>query len=138
MKVEGLENILRLTHTRKVFDEEVTDGLNDFGLEWRDDTRANVDVDTGNLRSSVFFDGVKKWGGSYKVTVGSNVDYASPYEYGHRQEVGRYVPALGKRLVQPYVKGSYVFTKSFQRMEKTLTDTLEEAGERACRRLSGD
>lgn len=35
--------------------------------------------------------------------VGTNVEYAPYVEFGHTQEPGRYVPAIGKRLVKSYV-----------------------------------
>ena len=35
--------------------------------------------------------------------IGTNVKYAPFVELGHHQEVGRYVPAIGKRLVNDYV-----------------------------------
>ena len=39
-------------------------------------------------------------------------------DYGHRQEPGRYVPALGKRLVKSWVEGKYMLTKSELELEK--------------------
>ena len=37
------------------------------------------------------------------VYIGTNVYYAPYVEFGHTQEPGRYVPAIGKRLVSSYV-----------------------------------
>lgn len=37
--------------------------------------------------------------------IGTGVEYAPYVEYGHHQEPGRYVPAIGKRLVASYVPG---------------------------------
>jgi len=36
--------------------------------------------------------------------VGSDADYAPYVEFGHAQEPGRFVPAIGKRLVAGSVK----------------------------------
>ena len=36
--------------------------------------------------------------------IGTNVKYAPFVELGHHQEVGRYVPAIGKRLVKDWVE----------------------------------
>jgi hypothetical protein len=41
----------------------------------------------------------------YVVVVGTNVHYAPYVEFGHHQEPGRFVPALGKRLKASYVEG---------------------------------
>ncbi len=43
-------------------------------------------------------DGVEK-----AVYIGTAVEYAPAVEFGHKQEVGRYVPAIGKRLVSANV-----------------------------------
>lgn len=63
--------------------------------------------------------------------------YAPFVHEGHRQEVGRYVPALGKRLVQPFVKGkpwlkwtvdatkNEVNTFFKRAVEKTLEETAK-------------
>jgi len=51
---------------------------------------------TGRLKSSIQ---VKV--GDMEATVGPTVDYAPYLEYGTRASPGRYVPAIGKRLVNP-------------------------------------
>lgn len=58
-------------------------------------------VNTGNLRSSI----THRKGDDHTEIVGTAVEYAPYVEYGHHQEPGRYVPALGKRLVAEYVPG---------------------------------
>lgn len=40
--------------------------------------------------------------GTLTLYLGSNVEYAPYVELGHAQEVGRYVPAIGKRLVNSF------------------------------------
>lgn len=51
---------------------------------------------------------VTKDGDTYKITLSNGVHYASYVEYGHTQEVGRYVPQIGKRLVNPWVHGQFM------------------------------
>lgn len=51
---------------------------------------------------------VAKKGTAYEIYVFNSVNYASYVEYGHRQEPGRYVPAIGKRLKNSWVKGSFM------------------------------
>lgn len=58
-------------------------------------------VDTGNLRNSITHQHVDE----KTVAIGTAVSYAPPVELGHVQEVGRYVPAIGKQLVTPFVPG---------------------------------
>ena len=50
---------------------------------------------------------VGKRGSEYFITLRNNVKYASFVNDGHRQEVGRFVPAIGKRLVNGWVNGQY-------------------------------
>lgn len=58
-------------------------------------------VDTGRLRGSI----THQMGDMETEYVGTNVEYAPFVELGHDQEVGRYVPAIGKRLVASHVDG---------------------------------
>lgn len=56
-------------------------------------------VDTGNLRNSI----THQMEGDRTVVIGTPVEYAPYVELGHHQQPGRYVPAIGKRLVKDYV-----------------------------------
>lgn len=67
-----------------------------------------------------------KFGNNYIVVVENPVKYASYVEYGHRQEPGRYVPALGKRLKASWVEGKYMLTISEKELESQLPTLLEE------------
>lgn len=58
-------------------------------------------VDTGNLRDHI----THQADGYDTMLIGSNVEYAPYVELGHHQEPGRYVPALGRRLVASWVDG---------------------------------
>lgn len=130
---EELEKIGRLG---EVFDEEITKEMNDMGLAWRDDIRVNINNVTGDLARSTKFEGTEKVGGNFLATISNNLDYAEHYEYGHRQEVGRYVPAIGKRLVKSFVPGKYIFRKARQRAKAGLPKRIKLAIKRAEDRLS--
>lgn len=48
------------------------------------------------------------------VRTGTNKKYARPVEHGHVQTPGRFVPAIGKRLVRDFVPGKpYLFPAFF-------------------------
>lgn len=66
---------------------------------------------------------VDKDGKYYKIVIINQVEYAMYVEYGHRQEPGRYVPALGKRLKASWVKGQFMMTKS-EREVKAIADRI--------------
>ena len=63
--------------------------------------KMNCPVRTGNLRNSITH---KVADDGKSVAIGSAVQYSMFVELGHIQEVGRYVPAIGKRLKKPYVE----------------------------------
>lgn len=58
-------------------------------------------VKTGNLKNSITHQQTDE----VTETIGTNVSYAPYVELGHHQTPGRYVPAIGKRLVADYVAG---------------------------------
>lgn len=60
-------------------------------------------VDTGRLRASITHQ--RSTAEVNTEIIGTNVTYAPYVELGHNQEVGRYVPAIGKRLVASHVDG---------------------------------
>lgn len=72
---------------------------------------------------------VSKIGNSYKITLSNGLKYAEYVNYGHRQEVGRYVPAIGKRLVKPWVEGQYMVEKSINQAEAVLPDVCKRKTE---------
>ena len=63
--------------------------------------------------------------------VGYGAEYAPHVEFGHRQNVGQYVPKLGKRLVQGYVPGQHFFRRAVAEtkgeMGRVLKKVIEEA-----------
>ena len=51
---------------------------------------------------------VRHVGKFYEVTIKNCVSYASYVELGHRQQPGRFVPVLGKRLKNGWVEGQFM------------------------------
>lgn len=68
---------------------------------------------------------VNKVGDVYQVEVVNPVHYASYVEYGHRQEPGRFVPAIGKRLVNSWVDGVFMLTLSEKDLEEIAPKIIE-------------
>lgn len=64
-------------------------------------------------------------GNSYTVEIVNPVEYASYVEFGHRQTPGRYVPAIGKRLVKSWVNGQFFLTISEQELENLAPGALQ-------------
>lgn len=63
----------------------------------------------------------------YGMQLVNPMHYASYVENGHRQTPGRYVPAIGKRLVNKLVEGQFFLKKSeeaFRSVAPTVVQTL--------------
>lgn len=94
IKMDNRKQILELT------DEAINNALQIVGNKAADYAAGLAPVKTGNLKNSI----TSEVNESEKaVYIGTNVDYAASIEFGHHQEVGRYVPAIGKRLVNEFV-----------------------------------
>lgn len=61
-----------------------------------------------------------------KGTIGYTVEYAPHVEYGHRQNVGQYVPRLGKSLKAPYVEGQHFLSQEAKAGQAVLTRRVGE------------
>ena len=57
-------------------------------------------VDTGRLHNSITHQQISE----DTEAIGTDIPYAPYVELGHNQQPGRYVPAIGKRLVADHVK----------------------------------
>jgi len=68
---------------------------------------------------------IKHNGNLLIVEIVNPVEYASYVEYGHRQTVGRYVPELGKKLKQGWVRGQFMLTISEQEIQNIAPKVLE-------------
>ena len=85
-------------------------------------------VDTGLLRDSITHAYNDESDHEVVLLVGTNVYYAPYVELGHRQQPGRFVPKIGKRLVKSYVNGKPFLRPAFenhrQEIEKIILDAL--------------
>jgi hypothetical protein len=60
------------------------------------------------------------------IDVGSALKYIQPLEEGHTQEVGKYIPALGKKLKKAYVPGRHMIRDGLTIAENRLEDKLQQ------------
>lgn len=72
------------------------------------------------------------------IEVSNNVFYASYVEYGHRQTPGRYVPAIGKRLVNNWVDGKFMLRISTQEVRAVADNIAKKHLEEFIRRQLSD
>lgn len=66
-----------------------------------------------------------------RASVGYVAEYAPHVEFGHRQNVGQFVPPLGKRLKAPYVPGQHFFRPCVERARSNFRRRIREAVEEA-------
>ena len=83
-------------------------------------------VQTGRLRASITStissQPVPPW-----AKVGTNVKYAPYVEFGHKQKVGRYVKAIGKRLVNPMAPAYPFLFPAYEAMKSKIDELLDKA-----------
>ncbi|OXZ29149.1 hypothetical protein B9N49_00575 [Finegoldia magna] len=125
-KIDGLdEELLKIKEFTKALDKEIVEELDDAGVDWRDDLRVNIHKVSGELADKTNLIDAKKKGNTFTVGVSNNLEYAEDYEYGHRQEVGKFVPAIGKRLKKSFVKGQCTFRKAKIKHKKIILERVK-------------
>ena len=125
--VEGLDELLKaLGGIGEVLDTGIRTILNDSADDVVDKTKKRTNVITGKLQKSWEHKEVKKENNNYTVEIGSDCDYAGYVEEGHKQQIGRYVPAIGKKLKAPFVNGKFMLRDSMTEEEKKLNNNIDE------------
>ena len=94
IKADNTKAILKAT------DEAIYNALETIGNKAADYAAGLAPVQIGNLKNSMTSEVNQQ---EKAVYIGTAVEYAPFVEFGHHQEVGRYVPAIGKRLVREFV-----------------------------------
>ncbi len=79
----------------------------------------------GNLRRNWTITRAKRYSNTYVVKVTNPTEYAPYVEFGHRQNVGRYVPQINKRLKQGWVEGRFMMTKTEYEIEKQMPSLVQ-------------
>lgn len=111
------ENLLVMA---KDTDEILSKVATDAGQKCYKRAKLNTPVDTGVLRNAWMMSPVEKYGKFYRVIISNPTYYASFVEYGHRQEVGRYVPKIKACLKKPWVEGRFFMTKAVKTTENSI------------------
>lgn len=105
----------------KLTEEAINRALDEVGHKAADYAAGLAPVDTGNLKNSMTSDLHPEL---QQVWVGTDVEYAPSVEYGHNQEVGRYVPAIGKRLVAEHVAAQPFLKPAMERHIDEYADII--------------
>jgi len=125
--------LLSIKSKRASLDNLLRASVRTSGLQVEKAAKENCPAKTGNLRRSILSQESQE-GRTFKATVGPDIaiaPYAVYVETGHTQQPGRYVPALGKRLVASWVEGKWYMAKTAIQMRKKVEDNLKTAFRRA-------
>ena len=90
--------------------------------------RTEAEAESGSTPTAAAFAQTvtpEKSGSTYTITITNPVHYASYVENGHRQQPGRYVPAIGKRLKKNWVEGQFMMAKSETELQAELPGILQ-------------
>ena len=80
----------------------------------------------GSLRRKWSISSPKLQQGKCTIEVINPMEYASYVEYGHRQEPGRFVPVLGKRLKASWVDGRFMLTRAEDRLRQNAQAIVDK------------
>lgn len=78
---------------------------------------------------------VTKNGVVYEIEIFNPIEYASYVEYGHRQQVGRFVPHIGKRLKSGWVEGKFMLKISEEEIQAIAPSLLQKRLDEELRRI---
>lgn len=110
---------------------------------------------TGDLKNKWYLSGVARRGNDVTISIINPALYASFVEYGHWQEVGRFVPGhwepgvekdrfvyeqgakSGMVLKNPWVEGHYMLSVSIQEIEREMPGRLSAAWKRYAKAMLG-
>ena len=118
---------------RQTFESVIKSAVRTSGLQTEKQAKINCSVKTGNLRRSILSIEERK-GKVYTARVGPDIvvaPYALYVEMGHAQQPGRYVPAIGKRLVASWVEGKWYMAKTAVQMRPKIISNLKTAFRKA-------
>ena len=79
-----------------------------------------------NVKSYVNSLPITKIGTNYHIEIINLTEYSSYVEFGHRQEPGRFVPVIGKKLKKGWVKGRFMLTISEMELESQAERIIEK------------
>lgn len=122
MAIDGMDSwIKKLEKMKENFPKQTDTFLKQKAEEVIGETKKLTPVDNGILKSGWQRENNRK----FKQVVFNLASYSAHVEWGHRQEVGRYVPKLKKRLKTPSVKGHYMLHKGINRVRAKFYKDLE-------------
>ncbi|MBY6948950.1 HK97 gp10 family phage protein [Clostridium botulinum] len=121
------EFISKINLSKQKLDNVIDDTLMEGSIEGVAEIQARTSVKTGNLRRSATSGKIEIESNIHSIKVGydsNQAPYADAYENGHKQEVGKYVPSIGKKLVKEFVPGKHTVRDSLIIVQSELPEKL--------------
>ncbi len=121
------EFISKVNLSKQKLDNVIDDTLMEGSIEGVAEIQARTSVKTGNLRRSATSGKIEIESNIHSIKVGydsNQAPYADAYENGHKQEVGKYVPSIGKKLVKEFVPGKHTVRDSLIIVQSELPEKL--------------
>lgn len=106
------------------------------GVQTVEKNGVTITTNSEHMKRSWNAGAVEQNGREYKVKVFNTASYASYVNDGHRQQPGRYVPVLGKRLVKNWVDGLNMAEKAEKETERQSKNILRRNINRVLLRYS--
>lgn len=122
---EVLEFNRRIERATEIVDDLFKEALGQMALDFLRKVKDRTPQRTGMLKDRWKIGAIVKKGDDYMIEVFDDTKYASFVEDGHRQKVGRYVPAIGKRLVKPWVEGRFMMKLTADEIEQEMPRYME-------------
>ena len=119
------------------FEEKVATSVKQAGQSLVTAIKELTPVKSGSLRRQWRVTKIGYSGSAFTVTLSNGAEYASFVESGHRQKVGRYVPAIGKRLVAPWVEGSFMMRDGVKAGMPAATRIIDKGVQQALEEVFG-
>jgi hypothetical protein len=115
----------RIERAVEIVDDLFKEALGQMALDFLRKVKDRTPQRTGLLKDRWKIGEIVKKGDDYMIEVFDDTKYASFVEDGHRQKVGRYVPAIGKRLVKPWVEGRFMMKLTADEIEQEMPKYME-------------
>lgn len=109
----GVTVVNHTIQVKKAVAEGLKDSAEQIGAAAEGHAVEYCPVDTGLLSGSITHE-VEASETVAAVAVGTNVEYGPYVELGHKQQPGRYVPKLGKRLKADFVAARPFLRPAFE------------------------
>lgn len=135
--LESLHDRIVAAASSQQTDQFYTGLLNDLMNGLLSDVKNLTPVSSGHLRRNWNTTPARRIGQGYFSKIYNNVKYAQFVENGHRQKVGRYVPAIGKRLTQPFVEGHHMLREGMNDYANDAPAYIQEQQEAFLRQILG-